>query len=135
MTISTASCVSARSGAENQTNVRQVTRPAPPIMISAASRWNLPCAAAPSAQAIPIAHSSTNSGEAGTRGRSPQPNSWPRVAATATASAVTTTSAICACRRRVPASSTARRASAVEAASTRTNARRPSSPPTAGMRA
>ena len=35
------SCVSARSGAENQAKVRQVTSPAPPTMISAARRWNL----------------------------------------------------------------------------------------------
>ena len=39
VTISTRSCVRARSGAENQTKVMQVTRPAPPRRISAASRW------------------------------------------------------------------------------------------------
>ena len=38
VTTSTAICVSARSGAENQAKVRQVTSPAPPTMISAARR-------------------------------------------------------------------------------------------------
>ena len=40
VTTSTTSWVSARSGAENQTNVRQVTSPATLISVSAASRWN-----------------------------------------------------------------------------------------------
>ena len=47
VTTSTTICVSARSGAENQTNVRQVTRPAPPINVTATSRWNFAITAAP----------------------------------------------------------------------------------------
>ena len=73
VTTSTAICVSARSGAENQANVRQVTRPAPPTMISAASRWNFACIAAPIAHAAPTTHSSANDGierrELGGRGQ------------------------------------------------------------------
>ena len=47
VTISTVSCVRARSGAENQTKVAQVTRPAPPDSVRAASRWYFACQAAP----------------------------------------------------------------------------------------
>ena len=46
VTTSTASCVSARSGAENQTNVRQMTSPATASIVSAARRWNFACQAA-----------------------------------------------------------------------------------------
>ena len=41
VTISTTSCVNARSGAENQTNVMQVANPAAPARLSAARRWYL----------------------------------------------------------------------------------------------
>ena len=52
VTVSTTSCVSARSGADSQTKLMQVTRPAPPSRMSAARRWNLALYAAPKAQAI-----------------------------------------------------------------------------------
>ena len=41
VTVSTTSWVSARSGADSQTKLMQVTRPAPPSRMSAARRWNL----------------------------------------------------------------------------------------------
>ncbi len=41
VTTSTDSCVNARSGAENQTKVRQVINPAPPASASEARRWYL----------------------------------------------------------------------------------------------
>ncbi|MNL19596.1 hypothetical protein D3C87_1408050 [compost metagenome] len=41
VTTSTTSCVSARSGAENQTKVTQVIRPQTLTMVSAARRWYL----------------------------------------------------------------------------------------------
>ena len=46
VTISTRSWVTARSGADSQTKVRQVTSPAPPTSTSAAKRWYFACQAA-----------------------------------------------------------------------------------------
>ena len=50
---STVSWVSARSGAENQMNVTQLTAPAVPASMSAARRWNFACQAAPTAATPP----------------------------------------------------------------------------------
>ena len=72
VTTSTTICVSARSGAENQTKVAQVTRPAPPINVIATSRWNFAISAAPTAQTAPMTHKITNAGDADSRSRSPQ---------------------------------------------------------------
>ena len=48
-----------------------MTSPAPPISVIATSRWYLACTAAPTAQTMPMTHSSTNAGDAGSRARSP----------------------------------------------------------------
>ena len=81
VTTSTTICVSARSGAENHANVRQVTSPAPPISVIATSRWNLAITAAPTAHTMPMTHSSTNAGDAGQPlARSPHASGTPRAA-------------------------------------------------------
>ncbi|MCY1445135.1 hypothetical protein D9M71_616400 [compost metagenome] len=72
MTTSTTSCVSARSGAENQTKVMQVISPQTLTMVKAARRWYLACQAAPKAQPIAISQRMTNTPEPGILGRSPQ---------------------------------------------------------------
>ena len=60
--ISTSSWVTARSGAENQTKVTQVTTPAPPSSARAAKRWYFACQAAPMAQAAPASQTSAKTG-------------------------------------------------------------------------
>ena len=62
VTTSTSSWVAARSGADSQTKLTQDTSPAPPVRISAASRWNLAWLAAPIAHAAPSSHSMANAG-------------------------------------------------------------------------
>ena len=101
VTTSTDSCVSARSGAENQTKVRQTTRPAPPIRISAASRWNLAWAAAPIAQAAPTSQSRAKSAVSGRPGRSPQLRPDTASEAATTTMQLRISMNICACSRRV----------------------------------
>ena len=72
VTTSTTSCVSARSGAENQMKVMQVINPQTLTMVRAASRWYLACHAAPRAQAMAISHRATNTPEPAIFGRVPQ---------------------------------------------------------------
>src|SRR5690606_9230895 len=62
VTVSTSNWVSARSGAESQTKLTQLTRPAPDIRINAARRWNLACHAAPIAQNAPTIHKAAKPG-------------------------------------------------------------------------
>ena len=102
VTISTTSCVSARSGAENHKKVTQVHSPAPPISASAASRWYLACQAAATAHTMPIAHSSTKPQDSGSPVRSPMGTPRDHSGSAAAATAMATTHSICHCRRCVP---------------------------------
>ncbi len=71
VTTSTSSCVKARSGAESQAKVMQVASPAPLNKTSAASRWNLACQAAATAQTIPTTQSAANAGSTPEKVRRP----------------------------------------------------------------
>ena len=94
VTTSTESCVSAKSGAENQTKVSAVLKPVPPKNSRAAKRWNLAWWAAPMAQAAPTNQTSANSQLGSKRGRLPQPKPcWKSVAETSTTDTNTMTKA------------------------------------------
>ena len=134
VTTSTASCVSARSGAENQTKVRLVARPAPPSISSAASRWNFACVAAPMAQAAPTTQISTKSQPSGTRGRLPQLRPEDQSEAVMAAMPTSTSSSICGCSRRVYRVRCTLRAPSASRASTASKLRWPSKRPNSGMR-
>ena len=127
VTTSTASWVRARSGAENQAKVMHSTSPTTPSMVSAARRWNLACQAAPTAQKAPMTHSSTNSGVAGTRSRSPQVSGTISADASAASPVTSTSTSNCGCSRRVPARRSRRRAARLSRAMPRSNRRLPSS--------
>ncbi len=125
MTTSTTICVSARSGAENQRNVRHVTRPAPPISVIATSRWNFAIAAAPTAHTMPMIQNSTNAFDAVMRSRSPHVSGTSAAARYASRIVVATIANICICRRRVVSPRSARRARRVSATRMLSNRRRP----------
>ena len=132
VTTSTASCVSARSGAENQAKVMHSTRPTTPSNVRAARRWNLACQAAATAAAAPTLHSSTKSSVAGTRARSPQVSGTISAEATPVRPAITTIINSCGCSRRVLNRRSSRRASSDSAASPAWNRRWPSSAVSSG---
>ena len=134
VTTSTASCVSARSGAENQTKVRLVAKPAPPSISRAARRWNLACVAAPMAQAMPTTQISTKSQPSGTRGRLPQLRPEDHSEAVMAAMPTSTSSSICGCSRRVYSVRWTRRAPWASRARTPSKIRWPSKRPNSGMR-
>ena len=104
VTTSTVSWVSPRSGAENQRKVRQVTTPAPLIIISAASRWYLACQAAPSAHSPPMIHMPTKYGETASGERVPPCGSFSCRLALTSSTQTAMIRKSCCCSRRVPAS-------------------------------
>jgi hypothetical protein len=73
VTASTVSCVSARSGAENQMKVRETATPATPASMTAARRCRLAIQAAAIAAAPPTIQRPAKVGASGRTGRGPGP--------------------------------------------------------------
>ncbi|MNF85466.1 hypothetical protein D3C84_678610 [compost metagenome] len=132
VTTSTASCVSARSGAENHTKVTHVIRPQTLTMVRAASRWYLAWYAAPSAQTMASNHSVTKTIEPGIFGRSPQTRLLCSIGMSPASTAASTTKNNWACRRWVPKCRSRRRARRIITTRLRSNRRLPSRRPISG---
>ncbi len=108
--------------------------PTTPSRIRAASRWNLACQAAPTARRAPIAHSSTNSGVAGTRSPlAPLQRHQQRRAEAGRARDHQHPQHLRSAGAGVPVSRIERRAARVSWASTASNSRLPSSAPISGV--
>ena len=133
VTASTTSWVSAKSGAENQMKVMQQTSPAPDASINAASRWNLACHAAPSAQTMPMNHVIANIGENGSNSRPPRTTGVCQSAAPAATTAKAMSSNSCDCSRRVPSRRRLRRPASLNCASACSNMRWPSNRCSSGV--
>ena len=134
MTISTRSCVSARSGAESQIKLMQVARPAPPIRTSATSRWNFASAAAAIAHAPPNIHNRPNMGSINVSGTGPRLYPKRRKGSVPAKSAARMTRRNWTCSRFVPDQRRRARAASTITASTASNVRRPLSLPMNGGR-